>query len=111
MIPPSDRPREKIALSLPDPGGAGSPTTGCIHMSDVRDRLLPRSLQHMQDNMRRAGPAAAASYTLMGAILLLGGAGFAVDRWQGTAPWFLLLGLLLGIAVGFVELARTIWKR
>jgi len=70
-----------------------------------------RSAQALQDNMRRAGPAAGASYTLIGAILLLGGIGYAVDQWQGTAPWGLFVGLLIGFAVGFYELARTVWPR
>ena len=68
-----------------------------------------RSAKSLQDNVTRAGPAASASYTLIGAIILLGGIGYAVDAWQGTAPWGLFAGLLAGIVVGFYELARTIW--
>jgi len=70
-----------------------------------------RSAQSFQDNVRQAGPAAGASYTLIGAIVLLGGIGYGVDRWQGTAPWGLFVGLLLGVAVGFYELAKTVWRR
>jgi F0F1-type ATP synthase assembly protein I len=70
-----------------------------------------RSLKYLQDNIRRAGPAAAAGYTLIGAIVLLGGIGYALDAWRGTSPWFLLGGLLAGIVVGFYELAKIIWKR
>ena len=33
----------------------------------------------------------------------------AIDRWRGTSPWFLLGGLLLGLIVGFYELAKAIW--
>ena len=51
-----------------------------------------------------------ASYTLIGAILLLGGIGYALDRWAGTTPWFLLAGLIMGIIVGFYELAKTVWR-
>ena len=80
-------------------------------MPGERDPFLARSLRYMQDNVRRAGPAAAASYTLVGAILLLGGVGFVVDRWQDTAPWCTLVGLLLGLIVGFYELAKTVWNR
>jgi len=69
------------------------------------------SAQSFQDNVRRAGPAASASYTLIGAIVLLGAIGYGVDRWQGTAPWGLLVGLLLGVVVGFYELAKTVWGR
>ncbi len=67
-------------------------------------------MQVLQENVRRAGPAAGASYTLSGAIILLGGIGYALDAWRGTAPWFLLAGLLLGIVVGFYELAKTVWR-
>jgi F0F1-type ATP synthase assembly protein I len=70
-----------------------------------------RSTQSFQDNVRRAGPAAGASYTLIGAIILLGGIGYGVDRWQGTAPWGLFAGLLLGLIVGFYELAKVVWQR
>ena len=74
------------------------------------DDGFPRSviLDILQENVRRSGPAAAASYTLIGAIILLGGIGYAIDDWRGTSPWFLLGGLLLGIVVGFYELAKTV---
>ncbi len=79
-------------------------------MPDERVPFLGKSLQFMQENIRRAGPAATASYTLIGAILLLGGAGWLADRWQGTSPWFLLAGLLVGLVVGFYALAKAVWK-
>jgi len=72
---------------------------------------LRRSTAAFQRQAEQAGPAAGASYTLIGAIILLGGVGYAVDRWLGTSPWFLVGGLLLGIVVGMYELARTVWKR
>jgi ATP synthase protein I len=34
-------------------------------------------------------------------------AGHYADRWLGTSPWLMLLGLALGIAAGFVSLFRT----
>jgi F0F1-type ATP synthase assembly protein I len=74
-------------------------------------RHLQRSLKAFQDNVRRAGPAASAGYTLIGAIILLGGIGYAIDAWRGTSPWFLLAGLLFGLVVGFYELAKTVWRR
>ena len=51
------------------------------------------------------------SYTLIGAIILLGGIGYAVDQWQGTSPWFLFGGVILGLIVGFYELAKAMWPR
>jgi hypothetical protein len=82
-----------------------------VTVNNDRDLFLVRSLKSFQENVRRAGPAAGASYTLIGAILLLGGVGYAVDAWRGTAPWFLLGGLLLGLIVGFYELATTVFRR
>jgi F0F1-type ATP synthase assembly protein I len=79
-------------------------------MEDEPGREVLRSLAAFQENLRRAGPAAAAGYTLIGAILLLGGIGYAIDWWRGTAPWFLLAGLLLGLVVGFYELAKILWR-
>jgi F0F1-type ATP synthase assembly protein I len=72
--------------------------------------FLARSFQYLQDNVRRSGPAAAASYTLIGGIVLFGGVGYALDRWRGTSPGFLLGGLLLGLIVGFYDLAKTVFK-
>ena len=73
--------------------------------------FLARSLKFLQENIRRSGPAALASYTLIGAIIVLGGLGYFADRWLGTSPWLLLAGLLLGIVVGFYELAMVVWGR
>jgi F0F1-type ATP synthase assembly protein I len=71
------------------------------------DPFLAQSARSLQHNAEQAGPAAGASYTLIGAIILLGGIGYAVDYWRGTSPWFLFGGLLLGVVVGMWELAKT----
>jgi ATP synthase protein I len=65
----------------------------------------------LQASLTTAGPVAAASYSLIGAIVLLGGAGYFADGWLGTSPWLLIIGLLLGIVVGFYELVRVVWRR
>ena len=77
-------------------------------MPDDSD-FLARSFKYLQDNVRRSGPAAAASYTLVGGIILFGGIGYAVDEWRGTSPGFLLGGLLLGLIVGFYDLGKTVF--
>ena len=78
---------------------------------DEPDSFISRSTRSFQENVEKSGSAAGASYTLIGALVLLGGLGYAADRWRGTWPWLLLAGLLLGLIVGFYELARTIWHR
>jgi F0F1-type ATP synthase assembly protein I len=73
--------------------------------------FLVRSLQALQGNAQQAGPAASASYGLIGSIILLGGIGYAVDYWRGSSPWGVLIGLSLGVIVGFYQLIRTVWRR
>jgi F0F1-type ATP synthase assembly protein I len=72
--------------------------------------FLARSAKQLQRTAEGAGPAAGASYTLIGAIVLLGGIGYAIDYWRGTSPWFLVGGFLLGFVVGMWELAKTVFR-
>jgi F0F1-type ATP synthase assembly protein I len=81
-------------------------------MASKEPNFLERSTRELQENAERAGPAAGASYTLIGAIILLGGIGYAIDAWRGTSShWFLLGGLLLGVVVGMWELSRTVFRK
>jgi ATP synthase protein I len=70
-----------------------------------------RSAKSLQDNASNAGAAAGASYTLVGGIIVLGGLGYMLDKWQGTGPWGLIVGLALGIIVGFYDLVKTAARR
>jgi F0F1-type ATP synthase assembly protein I len=74
---------------------------------------LAKSARALQHQAEQAGPAAGAGYTLIGAIILLGGIGYAVDYyWQDLeSHWFMLGGLLLGIIVGMYELAKTVFLK
>ncbi len=67
---------------------------------------LAAAARVLQANVVGAGPAAGAGYTLIGSVILLGGAGYLLDGWLDTAPWLLLVGLGLGIIVGFYELVK-----
>ena len=62
----------------------------------------------LQDSLDRNEPRIVASYALIGAILLLGGVGYAVDWWRGTSPGFLLVGLTVGILFGFYNLVASL---
>jgi F0F1-type ATP synthase assembly protein I len=79
--------------------------------TDGRPSSLTESARALQENATRAGSVAAASYALIGAIVLLGGLGYGFDRWQGTSPWGVFVGLMLGIIVGFYELIKSTWRR
>jgi F0F1-type ATP synthase assembly protein I len=78
---------------------------------DPNERFLRRSIQSLQQTVQQAGPAAGASYSLIGAIILFGGIGYFIDRWRGTSPWWAVGGLLLGIVVGMYQLAMSVWRR
>jgi len=64
-------------------------------------------MRAFQENVQRAGPAATASYSLIGGILLLGGLGYVADNAWGTSPWGLLIGLGLGIVSGFYAIVKS----
>ena len=66
------------------------------------------AVKSMQSNLDDSEPAIVAAYGLIGAIMLLGGLGFVADRYVGTSPWGLLVGLLAGLGIGFYQLARVL---
>jgi len=70
-----------------------------------------RSAKSLQENAERAGSEAGAAHALVGGILVLGGIGYAVDKWRDTSPWGLIIGLLLGVIVGFYDLVKTTARR
>jgi F0F1-type ATP synthase assembly protein I len=73
---------------------------------------LEDTAKSLQENATRSASAAGASYTLIGAIIVLGGLGYAYDAWRGTGGhWGAFAGLMLGIVVGFYELIETMWRR
>jgi ATP synthase protein I len=53
------------------------------------------------------GEVASIGITMVAATMIGLGAGYYGDRWLGTSPWLMLVGLLLGIAAGFVNLFRS----
>jgi len=68
---------------------------------DESTRRLARTLRAFQDRAQQAGSAATASYSLIGAIAVFGGLGYGLDAWLKTSPTLVLVGLLLGVAIGF----------
>ena len=68
---------EGIASSVVYVYGSSARREPVMQRND-RARSLGRSLKTLQTSVQRAGPAAAASYSLIGAILLFGGIGYGV---------------------------------
>ena len=56
------------------------------------------------------GELSSIGMTLVAATVIGLGAGYYADRWLGTKPWLTVIGLILGIAAGFVNLFRSVNK-
>jgi F0F1-type ATP synthase assembly protein I len=59
--------------------------------------------------IHQSGPAASASYSLLGSIIIFTFIGKYFDDKYQTMPVFLLWGVLLGLLVGFYGLYKTIY--
>jgi ATP synthase protein I len=57
---------------------------------------------------RSLGELASLGVAMVLATMIGLGVGYYLDRWLGTSPWLLLLGLGFGIAAGFVLLFRSV---
>lgn len=58
--------------------------------------------------IRQVGVLSGVGLTLVISTVLGLYGGLALDRWLGTSPWLMLVGLLLGIAAGFINLFRAV---
>ena len=62
--------------------------------------------QDDDETNRKSGIAYAAAFSLFAAVVMFCGLGWLLDRWLGTAPWFLGGGLVVGSALGLLEFIR-----
>jgi ATP synthase protein I len=61
-----------------------------------------------QGAWKALGELSTVGLTLVLATLIGLAGGYYLDRWLGTSPWLTLIGLVLGIVSGFVNLFRTV---
>ena len=59
-----------------------------------------------QEENRKTGFAYAAGITLFASVAAFCCAGWFLDKWLGTQPWFLIGGIVLGSAAGLFEFVR-----
>ena len=59
-----------------------------------------------QETNRKSGVAYAAALSLFFSVAVMTGIGWLFDRWLNTKPWLLVVGLVIGAAVGFYEFIR-----
>ena len=63
-----------------------------------------------QEVNRKSGIAYAAAFSLFAAVVSGLIVGWLLDRWLGTKPWLLVVGVILGAAAGFYEFIRATSK-
>ena len=63
-----------------------------------------------QNAWKALGQLSTIGLTLVVATVLGLAGGYYLDRWLHTSPWLTLIGLLFGIAAGFVNLFRSVNK-
>jgi ATP synthase protein I len=62
-----------------------------------------------EDNAWKAlGELSTIGLTLVLSTVIGLAGGYYLDRWLGSSPWLTLIGLLFGIAAGFVNLFRSV---
>jgi len=80
-------------------------------MPESKESSNKNFLYYLQKYLLQSAPAASASYALITAVIIFCMIGFYLDNRYETIPWFTLLGLIIGLAIGFYELAKTIWTK
>jgi ATP synthase protein I len=61
-----------------------------------------------QNAWRALGELSSIGLALVLATVIGLAGGYYLDRWLGTSPWLTLVGLVFGIAAGFVNLFRSV---
>jgi ATP synthase protein I len=61
-----------------------------------------------QNAWKALGELSTIGLTLVVATVIGLAGGYYLDRWLHTTPWLTLIGLLFGIAAGFVNLFRSV---
>ena len=68
------------------------------------------SRRNDEEENRKSGVAYAAALSLFFSVAAMTGIGWLLDRWLGTKPWLMVVGLVLGAAAGFYEFIRLTSK-
>ena len=79
-------------------------------MGNDQEDYLSKSIKQFQRFVRQSGPEASAAYTLLGAVLFLSLIGYYLDQYFKSTPVYLVIGLCLGMIIGFYELYKSIFK-
>ena len=71
-----------------------------------KNNSILNSYSYFQKILNQAGPAANASYSLTASIILFIFGGLYVDNYLDTSPAGIIIGMALGLIVGFYQLVK-----
>ena len=69
-----------------------------------------KNFKSLQNIAQQSGPAAAASYGLIASILIFTYLGWIIDKNIDSSPIAILIGMLLGMIIGFYHLIKAVGK-
>ena len=71
---------------------------------------IVENFKSFQNIAQQSGPAAAASYGLIASILIFTYLGWIIDKNIDSSPIAILIGMLLGMTIGFYHLIKAVGK-
>ena len=71
---------------------------------------IVENFKSFQNIAQQSGPAAAASYGLIASILIFTYLGWIIDKNIDSSPIAILIGMLLGMIIGFYHLIKVAGK-
>ena len=71
---------------------------------------IVENFKSFQNIAKQSGPAATASYGLIASILIFTYFGWIIDRKIDSSPFAILIGMLLGMIIGFYHLIKVVGK-
>ena len=77
---------------------------------DPKSDFIKNTVLGFQNIIKQSSRAASASYTLLASLVIFMFVGNYIDGIYNSSPNGIILGLCLGLFVGFYNLAKAIWK-
>ena len=71
---------------------------------------IVENFKSFQNIVKQSGPAAAASYGLIASILIFTYFGSIIDRKIDSSPFAIIIGMILGLIIGFYHLIKVVNK-